>query len=366
MPISEATRHHIFRLIREEDISWSGSLNDVDFLSRLYDLNQMPSHDIRVKDAKSDIITHTVSFPGDWDKYWIFDDDRFNLLRSPDNDFLRFLCEVLNPSVRPDEIETQSLLKEFNDVLKPAGFVIVAEVSAFGKKRYRPRMIMPGSTKVEDVPIAISEEGTLNELSELPVQSPKILFLAASPKKVARLRLDEEAREIEHKILLAQKKDKLILVNKGAVRVQDLQFYLLQEKPTIVHFSSHGSREGRIVLEDSAGKAKEIPKEALARVFKVLKDNVRCVVLNACFSAEQAEAISETIDCVIGMSSSIVDRAAIAFSSAFYLAIASGRSVKGAFDQGVSELMLQNIPGEDIPKLISRSGTDASTIFIVK
>lgn len=136
-------------------------------------------------------------------------------------------------------------------------------------------------------------------------QKAKILFLAANPKNAVKLRLDEECREIEHKILLAQKKDRLILANKGAVRAGDLQLYLIQEKPDIVHFSSHGTKEGRIILEDKSGNLRPLPPEALTRVFKVLRDNIRCVILNACFSMEQARAISKHIDCVIGMSHKI-------------------------------------------------------------
>jgi hypothetical protein len=195
---------------------------------------------------------------------------------------------------------------------------------------------------------------------------PKILFLTANPKSPVKLRLDDEVRDIEHKIMLAQKKDQLILVNRGAVRVNDLQLYLNQEKPIIVHFSGHGTDEGEIILEDEMKNAKIVPPVALAMMFKVLKDNIRCVVLNACFSSEQAHAIAEHIDCVIGMSSSISDEAARKFSSAFYLAIASERSIENAFDQGITELMLEDIPEEHIPKLMVRNNVDPSKIFVVQ
>lgn len=200
----------------------------------------------------------------------------------------------------------------------------------------------------------------------MQIQKPKILFLTANPKSVVKLRLDEEVREIEQKVMLAQKKDQIILVNKGAVRIGDLQLYLNQERPTVVHFCGHGTSEGRIVLEDNSGNPRAVPPEALARVFEFLKDNIRCVVLNACFSSEQANAISQHIDCVVGMSSSISDKAAIAFTSAFYLAIASERSVRGAFDQGKTELMLCEIPEEHIPQLFVRRNIDSSEIFLLE
>jgi hypothetical protein len=208
----------------------------------------------------------------------------------------------------------------------------------------------------------VKEKSATNEI----LKKIKILFLAANPKDTVSLRLDEEFREIENRILIAQKKAQFTLIKKGAVRVSDLQLYLNQERPTIVHFSGHGTTEGRIMVEGNNGEARTIPPKALARVFKILKDNVRCVVLNACFSLEQARAITQNIDCVIGMSSSISDKAAIAFAYAFYLGLASERSIKNAFDQGVTELMLWGIPEDNIPQLLCRKTIDPSSVFLLK
>jgi len=239
------------------------------------------------------------------------------------------------------------------------------------RQKFQIRM-QPGSSKYEKSPQTLKTKGithpTVNRLNSPKKTAKKIriLFLAANPKSTVSLRLDEEVREIEHKILLAQKKDQLLLIKKGAVRVGDLQLYLNQERPTIVHFSGHGTSEGRIILEDNTGNPVTIPPDALARVFETLKDNVRCIVLNACFSLEQALAINQHIDCVIGMSSTISDEAAIAFSSAFYLALSSERSIKNAFDQGINELMLSSIQEENIPQLLSRDQIDPSKIFLLK
>ena len=109
----------------------------------------------------------------------------------------------------------------------------------------------------------------------------------------------------------------------------------------------------------------QVPLQALEGVFETLKDNVRCVVLNACFSLEQAKAVNKNIDFVIGMSDSIEDGTAISFSYAFYLAIASGRSIKNAFDQGINEILLSGFTGEEKKvNLLSRVNLDASKAFI--
>jgi len=103
----------------------------------------------------------------------------------------------------------------------------------------------------------------------------------------------------------------------------------------------------------------------LKALFSTLKDKIRVVVLNACYSKEQAEAITQVIDCAVGMSDSIGDRAAITFAASFYRAIAFGRSVKEAFDQGIASLLLEGIPEEDTPKLITKDGVSPSDIYLL-
>jgi hypothetical protein len=77
-----------------------------------------------------------------------------------------------------------------------------------------------------------------------------------------------------------------------------------------------------------------VTTRALTALFTTLKDNIRLVFLNACYSREQAQALVTSIDCVIGMKESIDDGAATVFTSSFYRAIGFGRSIQEAFDQG--------------------------------
>jgi hypothetical protein len=60
---------------------WSGALPETDFLARLYDLNDRPSHDSRYTTAGQDIVQHRV-MNEDWDDDWIFSDPRFGLVDS--------------------------------------------------------------------------------------------------------------------------------------------------------------------------------------------------------------------------------------------------------------------------------------------
>ena len=135
-------------------------------------------------------------------------------------------------------------------------------------------------------------------------------------------------------------------------------------QPDIVHFSSHGTPKAELVLEDKDGNALRVTEDALASLFKNVTDNIRLVVLNACHSEAQARVISQHVECTIGMSMEVGDEAAIIFASMFYGALAFGRSVGHAFEQAKTALMLQGVPEEKTPVLLTRPTADALMVSI--
>lgn len=197
------------------------------------------------------------------------------------------------------------------------------------------------------------------------IMKQKILFLAANPTGTTQLALDEECRQITEKIRAADHRDSLELITRWAVRPEDLLQHLNEHRPHVVHFSGHGTSTEEIVLLDKDRKPMTVPAPALKQLFMTLKDNIRVVVLNACFSKPQAAAITEVVDCAIGMNKAIGDDAAIAFAAAFYQAIGFGRSVKVAFESGKSVLMLAGIPEEKTPELLFRKGVDPAALVLV-
>ena len=194
----------------------------------------------------------------------------------------------------------------------------------------------------------------------------KILFLASNPDETARLALDKEARSIREKLRASQYRDAFEFHTEWAVRPKDLLQYFREYRPHIVHFSGHGSPSAELELEDDNGAAKPVSKAALVTLFKVMKENIRVVLLNACYSHSQSEAIAEHIDCTIGMNKAIGDQAAIVFAAEFYGALGFGYSVKDAFEQAQTALMLEGIPEENTPELIARAGIDSAQVFLVE
>jgi tetratricopeptide (TPR) repeat protein len=181
----------------------------------------------------------------------------------------------------------------------------------------------------------------------------KILFLAPDPSNAARLRLGEELREIQDKL---NDRDKFELSSRWAVRPRDVLRTIVDTKPQIVHFSGHGTETGELCMEDEQGNVQPIQPEALAALFKLVPEYVKCIVINTCFSEPQAKAIAEHIPFVIGMREEIGDKAAIEFAVGFYTALEADQSIEKieqAFELGRVQIQLSGIPAEhNIPTLI--------------
>ena len=196
-------------------------------------------------------------------------------------------------------------------------------------------------------------------------ESIRILFLGANPSDTTRLRLDQEVREIQKAIQRSEFRERFQFSQNWAIRPTDLQEILLHNKPDIVHFSGHGSNDGELILENNEGKAQPVSQRALKQLFSLLKDNIKCVVLNSCYSEAQAQAIAENIDGVVGMSKSVNDVAAITFASAFYQALGFGRDLQTAFDLGCNQIDIESLHGYDTPQLICKK-VDPSKIQFVR
>jgi hypothetical protein len=129
--ISEVTRRAIFDYFVAGDVSWSGRLEEAAFLSRLYDLNS---------NAMRDIHQHRVN-NYDWDDDWVFFDPRFDLLRSSDDEFLRFLCETVHPVVRIDPDEARRIAEELNDRLRADGWQLMERSLLSGRPDFASRRL---------------------------------------------------------------------------------------------------------------------------------------------------------------------------------------------------------------------------------
>jgi hypothetical protein len=216
--------------------------------------------------------------------------------------------------------------------------------------------------------------------SEPEVEVKTILMLAANPRRTTSLRLGEEAKKLQAALERSRYRDRFQFKTCWAVTPTDLRRALLDYHPSIVHFSGHGmgnpsperplssardigsatetpSEPEGLVLEDESGQPQLVSGAALASTFKLFADQIECVVLNACFSEVQAQAIGQYIPYVVGMRQAIGDRAAIEFAVGFYDAILAGRRVEDAYQMGCAAIHLEGIPEHLTPVLNQQQAT---------
>lgn len=130
--ISRNTRNNLLDWLSLSEFSWAGRLDHPDFLSRLYELENLPSHDRRYRNAAGDIRQHMVN-NWDWDDDWVFSDDRFSLRDGTDENFLNFLAETVHPIVRDDADSAASMVSAYNQSLRRDGYELY-EADRFGDR----------------------------------------------------------------------------------------------------------------------------------------------------------------------------------------------------------------------------------------
>lgn len=200
----------------------------------------------------------------------------------------------------------------------------------------------------------------------------KVLFFAADPlsappkAQAPRLMLDEDVRRIQRKVRAAEYRDALEFDFRWAPRADDLLQALYESPPQVVHFSGHGGSDGLVLVGPDGHTPHFVDAATLAQLFRAFRGDIQVVVLNACFSLPQAEAIAGVVGCAIGTRGEISDKGAITFGASFYRALAFGRSVKDAFEQARVALALDHVAEREYPHLVVAPGVDASELFLIE
>lgn len=125
----------------EINMPFYGRLNEIEFLSRIYDLDNMPSTDSRFPNARSDIWQHTVN-NDDWEPFWFFTDRRFKLANGNEDEYiLKFISEMLHPAVRKEDSHWKEYLEKFNQILRPDGYELSATKNISGRYIFEAKEI---------------------------------------------------------------------------------------------------------------------------------------------------------------------------------------------------------------------------------
>lgn len=219
MKITEITRRSIFDYIMLNDIIWSGRIDETEFVARLYDTKSIQSFDYRYPSFAGDIRQHRIN-NYDWDDYWIFTDERTNLNRCDDEEYLRFLCEMIHPVVRPDLDEVNRLLVFFNSELKNDGYELYPKEVISGRSVY-------GYKKISEL-VKISKKKELIEILSSEYINQQISVMENSIESSPHIAIGLSKELIETVL-------KKILIENGNNNVKDLNIpQLLKEVSKIL------------------------------------------------------------------------------------------------------------------------------------
>jgi internalin A len=197
----------------------------------------------------------------------------------------------------------------------------------------RPKIVCDQS--FQDVMIAPLLDGIQNPLLNTQNGKVEILFLAANPKNTQALELDKEVELLREVIESGKHQSSIEIDQRWEVSYDKLQQSILKMSPQIVHFSGHGLEKG-LILEKADGKHEIADAKTLAGLFAPLKDEIVCVILNACYSEHQAKEIAAYIPFVVGMNTAISDKAAMLFTKGFYRGLSNRLDVEFAYNMGMN------------------------------
>jgi hypothetical protein len=271
---------------------------------------------------------------------------------SPDPDLERRYLHALNGLFRE-----RGWVDHGEVALELAHYASSGGVLAAEKLARRIDRSFAGRNGVSKAEVARAASGTLSGVKPINagVARPCILMLSSDPIDLDPLLIQREQREIQAQLERSPVRGRIAIENRPGLLFKDLARHLVETRPSIVHFSGHGSNEG-VCAEDPIGRSRTVSSAGLVAVFgqPVIRARLKLVVLNACYSAPQAAVLSRLGVAVVGMSSTIDDDTALAFAEGMYMALGQGLSIKEAFGFGCAAITLEGLDADRVPRLLGR------------
>lgn len=145
--------------------------------------------------------------------------------------------------------------------------------------------------------------------------------------------------------------------DEAVYRMQDLNRALDARQTRILQFVSHGTTEGELLVADLFN-ALDLTKENLAGMLR--SRGVDILIVTACHGGAVARHLVDAgaVRVAIGINAAdpISFAASAAFSTAFYGALARGRSIADAFESGRSHAAVRDVIEADRLEIFAESG----------
>ena len=200
----------------------------------------------------------------------------------------------------------------------------------------------------------------------------RLLYLTANPLVAdpeANLRVGAEVAQVRRAVRGALHRDYVRIDHRPAATPEDLLDGLNDLQPHAVHFSGHGG-DRSVVMDNGAvdnPQARSLTFNQLGRALGTAERPPTLLVLNACDTVDGAsEELLPAVPVVVAMASSVLDTTAATFAARFYAAIASGLSIKKAFDQAVLAVEFVGLDDESwMITLLHREDINPDEVLLV-
>ncbi|WP_088893320.1 CHAT domain-containing tetratricopeptide repeat protein [Leptolyngbya ohadii] len=194
-----------------------------------------------------------------------------------------------------------------------------------------------------------------------------ILMLSANPESIDRLRREEEIKTIENALGRAtlarvkQSRSSTVfdsLLNKLNVRATDLSQELSTIQSSCICISGDEDGIEGLMLGSNFSKSESNHSGKLKSIvdfFRLHSERIDCVILNGCYSEEQARGIVQHIEFVIGISRELEHEKVIRFLSEFYYQLSLENTIQSSYSLGYN--LLERVDSENtqlLPTLLRR------------
>lgn len=213
----------------------------------------------------------------------------------------------------------------------------------------------------------------IREIRSPKTEELRLLYLTANPliaDPTENLRVDAEVAQVQRAVRGALHRDYVRISHRPAANPEDLLDGLNDLAPHVVNFSGHGGA-GSLLMDNSDvtnPQPRIIDFTQLGRALGTASQPPTLLVLNACDTADGvSEHLLPTVPVVIAMTASVLDTTAATFAARFYAAVASGLSIKKAFDQAVLAIELAGLADESwMITLLHREDVEPDSVVLVR
>jgi len=193
---------------------------------------------------------------------------------------------------------------------------------------------------------------------------PKLLFLGAEPDDLTRTNGEQVVTAIQ-KVLdpIAGTYD---LQVRHCVKPDDFLRAVKEFKPDILHMHLHGSLRGVLGFEDDERDTQEISHDLFVRALKSAKFEPTVIVMTSCHTAMMAPELEAIGECVITMKGELEVETAIAHATAFYQALAAGKSVDQAAEDASITIELGGMASYDVIQATSEVEAELEDVVLFR